>query len=124
METPGMEFTGERLVPGVDGLEELYAEHMSRYLLASLLASQRRVLDVGSGCGYGSHLIAAAGAREVVGVDISPEAVDFANGRYSRDGLVYRVMDARRLDLEGSFGLVTCFELIEHVDQLHFSRLR
>jgi SAM-dependent methyltransferase len=115
METPGMEFTGERLVPGVDGLEELYTEHMSRYLLASLLAGDKRVLDVGCGCGYGTHLIAAAGAREVVGIDISREAIDFANSRYSRDGLVYRVMNARRLGLDGRFGLVTCFELIEHV---------
>jgi len=112
-----MEFTGERLVPGVDGLEELYTEHMSRYLLASALSEGKRVLDVGCGCGYGTHLLARAGAAEVLGVDISPEAVDFAGGRYSREGLSYRVMDARRLDLECCFDLVTCFELIEHVAQ-------
>jgi SAM-dependent methyltransferase len=111
-----MEFTGERLVPGVEGLEELYAEHMVRYLLAAALCEGRRVLDVGCGCGYGTHLLALAGAAEVLGVDVSPEAIDFAKGHYSLQGLAYRVMDARKLDLDGSFGLVTCFELIEHVD--------
>jgi SAM-dependent methyltransferase len=112
-----MEFTGERLVPGAEGLDDLYTEHMSRYLLAATLAGGRRVLDVGCGCGYGTYAFALAGAAEVLGVDISSEAVGFAGGRYSHPGLTYRVMDARDLDLDGSYGLITCFELIEHVGE-------
>jgi len=112
-----MEFTGERLVPGAEGLDDLYTEHMSRYLLAAMMAGGRRVLDVGCGCGYGTHALALAGAAEVLGVDISREAVDFAGSRYCHPGLAYRVMDARGLDLEGSYGLITCFELIEHVNE-------
>ena len=110
-----MEFTGERLVPGVEGLEDLYTEHVSRYMLAAALARSKRVLDVGCGCGYGTHLLALAGSAEALGIDISPEAVGFARSRYAREGLDYRTMDARKIDLAGSFGLITCFELIEHV---------
>ena len=110
-----MEFTGERLVPGADGLEDLYTEHASRYLLAAACASGRRVLDAGCGCGYGTHLLALEGAEEVLGIDICPEAVEFASGRYRREGLDYRVADARDPSLEGPYGLITCFELIEHV---------
>lgn len=112
-----MEFTGERLIPGAEGLEDLYIEHMSRYLLAATLSDGRRVLDVGCGCGYGTHLMAVAGAAGVLGVDISPEAVDFAGSRYSHENLAYRVMDARSLHFESPFGLITCFELIEHVKE-------
>jgi SAM-dependent methyltransferase len=75
------------------------------------------VLDVGCGCGYGTHALALAGAAEVLGVDISPEAIDFAGSRYSHPGLAYRVMDTRALDLQGSYDLITCFELIEHVNE-------
>jgi SAM-dependent methyltransferase len=114
---PGMEFTGERLVPGAGGLEDLYAEHMSRYLFAAALAPERRVLDAGCGCGYGTHLMALAGAAEALGVDISPEAVEFAGRRYRHSALTYRVMDCRELELDGRYGLVTCFELIEHVKE-------
>lgn len=112
-----MEFTGERFVPGARGLEELYAEHMSRYSFASRLASGKRVLDVGCGCGYGTHLIAASGAAEALGVDISPEAVAFADERYKLPNLRYEVADSRKLELYGPFDLITCFELIEHVEE-------
>ena len=112
-----MEFTGERLIPGTQGLEDLYTEHMSRYLLAARLARGERVLDAGCGCGYGTHLMAAAGAVEALGVDISPEAVEFAADRYAHAGSSYRVADCRDLKLDTSYGLITCFELIEHVKE-------
>jgi 2-polyprenyl-3-methyl-5-hydroxy-6-metoxy-1,4-benzoquinol methylase len=110
-----MEFTGERYVPGIAGLEELFIEHMSRYAFAGSLASGRRVLDVGSGCGYGTHHLAWRGAALAVGVDRSPEAVDFARAKYARAGLHFALMDATKLAFKCKFGLVTCFELIEHV---------
>jgi SAM-dependent methyltransferase len=111
-----MEFTGERYVPGAAGQEELYIEHMSRYRFATGLAAGRRVLDVGSGCGYGTCHLAAGGAELTLGIDISSEAVAFARRNYRHPGLCFAVMDASRLSLGGRFHLVTCFELIEHVE--------
>ena len=111
-----MEFTGERYVPGTAGLEELYVEHMSRYRFVSPLAAGRRVLDVGSGCGYGTYDLAEAGARSALGIDISPEAVSHSRRSYRHPNLHFAVMDASRLCLSAEFGLVTCFELIEHVE--------
>jgi SAM-dependent methyltransferase len=110
-----LEFTGERFVPGVEGLEELYTEHMSRYLLASRMASGKTVLDVGCGCGYGTHLLATGGARAVLGIDSSEEAIAYSAEHYRHPALVFSVMDAERPGLDRAFDLITCFEMIEHV---------
>jgi len=112
-----MEFTGERYVPGVDGLEDLYAEHMSRYLLAANFVGGGAALDLGCGCGYGAAYLAQHGAGRVVGVDISPEAVSFAAARYRMPNLAFAVMDVRHLALASRFGVITCFEVIEHIGE-------
>ena len=65
-----VESTGERLVPDLQRGELIYAEHLARYFLASQLAAGRRVLDAGCGEGYGTAILAAAGAASVVGVDV------------------------------------------------------
>ena len=114
-----MEFTGERYVPGAAGQEELYIEHMSRYQFVRGLANGQRVLDVGSGCGYGTHHLATGGAELALGIDKSIEAVEFSRCNYRHPNLSFAVMDAERLSLADRFGLVTCFELIEHVEDAH-----
>jgi SAM-dependent methyltransferase len=115
LERKQMEFTGERYVPGAEGFEELYIEHMSRYVFASDIAPGRGVLDVGCGCGYGTNYMALRGAKAVVGIDTSEEAVSYAATRYKRRNLHFAVMDARCLGLGWDFDLITCFEMIEHV---------
>ena len=73
------EFTGERVIPGlVDA--DLLNEHLARYAFAARLARGKRVLDAGSGSGYGSAEVAKT-AASVLGVDQSPDAVQFAHGR-------------------------------------------
>jgi SAM-dependent methyltransferase len=111
-----MEFSGERYVPGIEGLEEIYAEHMSRYVFASRMARSKSVLDVGCGCGYGTHHMALAGSATTLGTDISAEAIEFAKANHQVPGLHFAVMDAYHLALGPSFELVTCFEVIEHVE--------
>ncbi|BDG07184.1 glycosyltransferase [Anaeromyxobacter paludicola] len=109
-----MEFTGERLIPGqVEG--DLWAEHYSRYLFVEPLAAGKRVLDLGTGAGYGAHRLAGVAAA-VTGVDLSAEAVAWASERYAAPNLRYLQGDARSVPLpDASFDLVVCFEMIEHV---------
>ena len=65
---PELEWTGERYVPSVKG--EIRLEHVHRYLIARELSHGKRVLDIASGEGYGSDILASV-ATEVVGVDVS-----------------------------------------------------
>jgi cyclopropane fatty-acyl-phospholipid synthase-like methyltransferase len=84
-----MKFTGERFVPEVHGNIEL--EHRHRYLQACSIAQGKVVLDIASGEGYGSAMLAEH-AYQVIGVDISELAVAHAQQRYQRDNLEYPVL--------------------------------
>lgn len=114
-------YNGERYIPGVPGIIEL--EHMHRYVLAMQLAHDMHVLDVASGEGYGSHLLASV-AKSIVGVDISNEAIDHATQRYKAGNLEFRQGSCVALPVDSnSIDLVVSFETIEHHDQ-HQEMLR
>jgi 2-polyprenyl-3-methyl-5-hydroxy-6-metoxy-1,4-benzoquinol methylase len=108
-------FLRERFVPGSYWKLTEY-EHLSRYDLASRLAAGARVLDFGCGSGYGSARLARV-AASVVGIDIAERALDWARSFHHAPNLTFeRRSDLGRGLAAGSFDLVTCFEMIEHVD--------
>jgi glycosyltransferase involved in cell wall biosynthesis/SAM-dependent methyltransferase len=81
--------------------------------------NQKRVLDIACGEGYGSNLLLQWGATEVVGVDISREAIAAARHYFSSPGANFLECDVDNawndvLDL-GPFDVVVSFETIEHV---------
>jgi SAM-dependent methyltransferase len=97
--------------------ELVEAEHLVRYRWAAGVAGDRDVLDAGCGEGYGCAILAAAGARRVIGVDLAGDVIERARGRYGEEGRVeFSEGDVAALPFEDdSFDLVTCFETIEHV---------
>ena len=113
MGTPGLEATGERLIPEAFAGSLVLAEHLARYRLAARLARGRDVLDAACGEGYGSAMLAAADAASVVGIDIDPAAVAHARGAH---GIDVREGDVAELPFDdATFDLVVSFETIEHV---------
>jgi cyclopropane fatty-acyl-phospholipid synthase-like methyltransferase len=105
-------FDGERFIPGMDGALEL--EHVHRYALAKKLAAGKIVLDIASGEGYGSRMLAGVAAR-VIGVDISDDAIAHARQTYRAPNLEFRTGSCAAIPLEDrSVDLVVSFETIEH----------
>ncbi len=105
-------FSGERYVPQVQG--PIQYEHYHRYLFALKLCEGKDVLDIASGEGYGSAML-AQGAKSVVGVDIDDRAVETAQARYVSDNLRFEAGSATRIPLpDASVDVVTSFETLEH----------
>jgi len=108
-------WTGERLVPSVEGDNAF--EHLHRYALAREVAKNKIVLDLACGEGYGSNLLAQV-ADQVIGIDVSPEAVEHAKSVYARDNLMFQVGMCSKIPLDtDSVDLVVSFETLEHHDQ-------
>lgn len=110
---PRLEFTGERVVPGLVD-PNLFNEHLARYRFAARFAENARVLDVGCGSGYGAAEL--ANAASVTGIDISGEAVRHACGTYGRPNVSFLQAACEALPFaNASFDLLLAFEVIEHL---------
>lgn len=99
-----------------DGLEA--AIHIARYSFARPYCLNKRVLDIACGEGYGSHLLERWGAAEVVGVDVSLEALQAANAHFSGEHVSFVQSEGESLldkFQPESFDLIVSFETIEHV---------
>lgn len=109
-----MEYIGERYLPWEPNAQASY-EHYHRYLLALPFAKGKRVLDLASGEGYGTALLASV-AAEATGIEIDPQAVTHAVSHYIHSNLKF--IQGSILDVpvhDQLYDLITCFEAIEHV---------
>ncbi len=110
---PPLELTGERTLPDVPEENYWFRRHLVVYDWIARRAVGRRVVDLACGEGYGSDVLAAAGAASVVGVDANPEAHEHARLRYVRPNLRFE------RDLVETFAepcdLVVFLQTIEHV---------
>ena len=114
------EFTGERVIPG-QVEDNLFNEHLARYRFAAhLWQGAGKILDAGCGTGYGTAELALSGA-EVLGIDVSEEAVTHARTNYARSNYVppnirFEQASCAAIPAETqAFRLITAFEVIEHV---------
>jgi len=111
---PPLPLTGERTLPDVPAENYWFRRHLAVYEWIAARCAGERVVDMACGEGYGSDLLAAAGAASVVGVDANPEAHEHAKLRYRRANLRFE------RDLVESFAepcdAVVFLQTIEHVE--------
>jgi SAM-dependent methyltransferase len=103
---------GERFLPEFNGVIAL--EHYHRYFCTLQIVKDKNVLDLASGEGFGSNIL-SHGASNVVGVDISPEAIHHARQKYMRNNLEFKIGSAIDVPVEsGVIDVVVSFETLEH----------
>lgn len=111
----------ERIMPGLADVEASRAEHpadWARYEHAATMVAGKRVMDCACGAGYGSWTLGRAGAKSVVGVDLSPEAVAWATKNFALPNVTFRQATPDRFPLEdGEVEFAISFETIEHVPE-------
>jgi SAM-dependent methyltransferase len=105
--------TGERTVPGVPVENYWFRRHEVAYEHLSPQVAGAVVLEVGSGEGYGTELLARS-ARRVVGVDYDAAAVAHAHRRYPSARFVRANLAALPVASQ-SVDVVATLQVIEHV---------
>jgi SAM-dependent methyltransferase len=109
----------ERVVPDLasdDPLDQaILATHVARYEFAARYVAGRSVLDLACGVGYGSALLAHAGAMAVLGVDVPAEAIAYARRRYADPGVTFEEADGMRFRPPRPPEVIVSLETIEHV---------
>jgi SAM-dependent methyltransferase len=109
---PPLELTGERTLPDVPEENYWYRRHVAVYEWIAERCEGRRVVDLASGEGYGTDLLAQR-AGEVIGVDANPEAFEHARARYRRPNLGFARGLVEEFDRE--VDAVVFLQTIEHI---------
>jgi len=96
-----------------------WGEHVHRYdEVVKEINSTDTILDIASGTGYGSNLLAEHTNGEVIGGDIDNTAILECRSSWNKPNLKFKVLDGTKLDFENhSFDKVVSFETIEHTTE-------
>jgi len=109
-----LKWTGERVIPTMEDANLI--EHLHRYSFASTLVTDKIVLDIASGEGYGSNIL-AKNAKTVYGVDIDHDAINHAKKKYLKNNLNYLQGSADQIPLnDDTIDIAISFETIEHLE--------
>jgi 2-polyprenyl-3-methyl-5-hydroxy-6-metoxy-1,4-benzoquinol methylase len=82
-------------------------------VVAALPRPLGRVLDVGCGAGGMARGLRAAGASELVGIEIVPDAA--ARAADVLDRVIVGPVESRLMELDGEFDTILCLDVLEHL---------
>jgi 2-polyprenyl-3-methyl-5-hydroxy-6-metoxy-1,4-benzoquinol methylase len=118
-ESGNLAITWERLVPKQvaddPASQKILDIHIRRYETAAQYVQGKKVLDIACGAGYGSQMLGLAGAIAVVGVDVSPQTIQYASKHYQATNVKFICKDAEQFKWSEQFDVAVSFETLEHL---------
>ena len=114
---PPLALTGERTLPDVPEENYWYRRHLVVYEWIAAQVAGARVIDMASGEGYGTAVLART-AASVIGVEANPEAFAHARARYETPARPnIRFERALVEEFEAPADAVVFLQTIEHLQQ-------
>jgi ubiquinone/menaquinone biosynthesis C-methylase UbiE len=108
---------GERLESFIFSRDAI--DHIHRYALVIPYITDKIVLDIACGEGYGSNLMSKT-SKLVYSVDIDEQTIEDAKLKYKRKNLKFIQGNTSKIPIDNySVDVVVSFETIEHHDQHH-----
>ncbi len=108
-----LDYTGERHLPWSGDYRTAY-EHVHRYLVACRYVTNKRVLDISCGEGYGTVMLASV-ATAVLAVDNDAPTLRHAQTYHKHANVQFVQADAQHFNCApGSIDVVVSLETIEH----------
>src|SRR5437868_7006006 len=92
---------GERMVPELHKGTLLYAEHLTRYLMANQIIKDKVVLEIACGSGYGTQLMSKS-AKKVYGVDVDKKTIEYAKQHFSASNIEYKLGNGTSIPIDDS----------------------
>tara|TARA_Y100000310_G_scaffold343340_1_gene450499 strand:- start:1055 stop:1813 length:759 start_codon:yes stop_codon:yes gene_type:complete len=83
-------------------------------VLSSQIYKGKKVLDVGCGSGDVCIGISKLGAKSVLGIDYSDEAIKLAKDKNNRNNVEFKVEDYK--NIEESYDVITLVGVLEHIE--------
>ena len=123
---------GSRCIPAVTHDTAEFVRHRNRYVLfRNIIARDRStsfqslftsplhvaILDLGCGVGHGCATLATLPNCSVLGIDMSPEAIQYASLHYKRPNVEYRVADILEfVDDMSEYDYIVSSHVLEHIE--------
>jgi len=119
---------GERLVPGETHDREELIRHKSSYRFfrrvieadilqdPGMLAQNITILDIGCGTGHGAFMLTDILGAQLVGIDPSPETIEYAKVNYAASNALFLAVDAEDFfRTQHVFDYVVSRHALEHI---------
>ena len=113
----------ERAHPDLPGFKDkwfglkksIYKERLfERYRFCNTYIKNKIVLDIPCGVGWGTSLL--KGYKSIIGMDVSIEAIQYANAHYGKEKRTFLAGDMQAIASDDdSFDIIICLEGFEHV---------